>query len=174
MDNEDNIPEFGIKKDNEERRDGGCGIVFDPDKQLYAVGYQIHNGMFRLFSGGVDEQEDIEAGTLREIVEESGLNDFLHVEKIAEVFAHYHNSLRKVNRVTRSTCFLVILKSLNLVDVKLEEHEKFYLTWATANELLANWQSKNANQDLDHWIYFLEKASKRLAELGYNKIKVIN
>jgi hypothetical protein len=27
---ETEIPEFGIKRENEERRDGGCAIVFDP------------------------------------------------------------------------------------------------------------------------------------------------
>jgi hypothetical protein len=40
MNNQNPIPEFGIKRDNEERRDGGCGIVFDPATKLYAVGRQ--------------------------------------------------------------------------------------------------------------------------------------
>ncbi|MFA5023722.1 MAG: NUDIX domain-containing protein [Patescibacteria group bacterium] len=164
------IPEFGIKRDNEERRDGGCGMVFDPETQLYAVGRQIHDGLFRIFSGGVDEGEDIETGTLREVIEESGLNDFSYIEKIAESFAHYHNSLRNVNRVTKSTCFLVILKSRRLIEVKLEEHEKFYLDWATAADLRSNWESKNENHDLDHWLYYLEKTAERLRELGYDKI----
>lgn len=31
------IPEFGIKRENEERRDGGCAVVFDPQNQKYAV-----------------------------------------------------------------------------------------------------------------------------------------
>src|SRR5687767_1009075 len=118
------IPEFGIKREKEERRDGGAAVVFDPQTQLYGVGKQTKNGLFRLFSGGVDPSEDIEEGTLREVVEESGLHDFLHVEKIAEALTHYHNSLRNVNRVAHATCFLIILKSTDLKPVHLEEHEK--------------------------------------------------
>lgn len=33
MKNEENIPEFGIKREGEERRDGGCAIAFDPKTQ---------------------------------------------------------------------------------------------------------------------------------------------
>ncbi len=160
------IPEFGIKRDNEERRDGGLAIVFDPETKKYAVGLQ-QNGFFRLFSGGVDADEDIEQGTLREVVEESGLHNFSYVENIGEAMTHYLNTLRNVSRVARATCFLVILKDRDTVDVKLEEHETFTLTWATADEILNNWEKANSNHDVDHWIYFLNKAIKRLKELNY-------
>lgn len=165
---ETGIKEFGIKRENEERRDGGAGVIFDPQDQRYAVGKQTTDGLFRLFSGGVDESEDIEAGTLREVTEESGLCDFLHVEKIAEAMTHYYNSLRDVNRVAHATCFLVILKSAKTKDVALEEHERFVLEWATAEEILANWNARNENKDYDHWIYFLEKSVARTKELGYD------
>lgn len=163
------IPEFGIKRENEERRDGGCGIVFDPKSQKYAVGKQHENGALRLFSGGVDADEDIEKGILREVVEESGLYDFEYVEKIGEALTHYHNTLRKVNRVAHATCFLIILKSSDLKEVHLEEHEKFSLVWATAEEILSDMKSRNENKDNDHWIYFMEKAINRAKELGYMK-----
>ncbi len=29
------ILEFGIKRENEEQRDGGCAVVFDPVSQKY-------------------------------------------------------------------------------------------------------------------------------------------
>lgn len=161
--------EFGIKRENEERRDGGCGVVFDPVKQLYAVGKQDTGGLLRLFSGGVDENEEIEAGVLREVVEESGLVDFLYIEKIAEAFAHYHNNLRNVNRVAATTCFLVVLKSTKLVEVKHEDHEKFHLVWETASDIFSNWRARNENKDYDHWLYFLEKSVNRAIELGYDK-----
>ena len=166
------IPEFGLKRENEERRDGGCAFVFDPQTQRYAVGKQ-ENGMLRLFSGGVDPNEDIEAGVLREVVEESGLHDFLYIEETAEAFCHYHNVLRNVNRVAKATNFLIILKSTSLVEVKLEEHEKFFLYWATAEEILDSWKSRNQNKDYDHWIYFLKKTVKRVVELGYDTTSVI-
>ncbi|TAK57987.1 NUDIX hydrolase [Patescibacteria group bacterium] len=168
---ETSIPEFGIKRDNEERRDGGCAVVFDPATQKYAVGKHDAGGLYRLFSGGVDANEDIKQGVLREVLEESGLHDFLHVEQIAEAFTHYHNSLKNVNRVAKATCFLGILKSATLVEAKLEEHEKFTLEWATAEEILANWESRNQNKDFDHWVYFLNKAVARAKELGYDKDK---
>ncbi len=164
---ETGIPEFGMKRENEERRDGGCAVVFDPASQKYAVGRQTADGFFRLFSGGVSADEDIQEGTLREVVEESGLHDFLHVEKIAEAFTHYRNNLRNVNRVAKATCFLVILKSADLVPVELEEHEKFSLAWERADEILENWESRNQNKDYDHWIYFMGKSLARVKELGY-------
>jgi 8-oxo-dGTP pyrophosphatase MutT (NUDIX family) len=163
------VPEFGIKRENEERRDGGCGIVFDPRTQKYAVGKQREDGLLRLFSGGVDAAEDLREGILREVREESGLHDFGHIEKIAEGITHYHNSLRNVNRVAHATCFLIILKSAALQPVHLEEHEKFDLYWATAEDILADWESRNQNKDNDHWIYFMRKAVARARELGYDK-----
>jgi 8-oxo-dGTP pyrophosphatase MutT (NUDIX family) len=162
------IPEFGIKRENEERRDGGCGVVFDPVAQKYAVGVQDQGGAYRLFSGGVDPKEDIESGVLREVIEESGLHDFLYVEKIGDAFTHFYNSLKKVNRVALATCFLVILRSTDLEPVKLEAHEQFSLAWVTAEELMKDWQSKNENKDYDHWIYFLRKSVARAKELGYD------
>lgn len=170
---QEKIPEFGIKRENEERRDGGCGVVFDPETQKYAVGKQHDNGSLRLFSGGVDANEDIKEGILREVTEESGLHDFEYVEKIGEALAHYHNTLRNVDRVAHATCFLVILKSIDLNKVNLEEHEKFSLVWATAAEIISDMEARNENKDNDHWIYFMKKAVARAKELGYDKTSKI-
>lgn len=166
------IPEFGTKRENEERRDGGCGVVFDPVSQKYAVN-KLHNGLLGLFSGGVDPDEDIQEGILREVVEESGLDDFQHVEKIGEALTHYHNILKNVNRVAHATCFLVILKSTREVETHHEEHETFTLHWASYEEIVANWKSFNENNDHDHWLYFMEKAVRRAIELGYDKTSQI-
>jgi len=160
------IPEFGIKRENEERRDGGCAVVFDPRTQKYAVNKHAKNGLLGLFSGGVDADEDIQAGILREVIEESGLDDFAHVEKIAEAMTHYHNILKNVNRVAHATCFLVVLKSTHRVPVRREAHEKFTLAWASADDILKNWKERNENKDYDHWIYFLQKAVVRISEFG--------
>jgi ADP-ribose pyrophosphatase YjhB (NUDIX family) len=162
------IPEFGIKRENEERRDGGCAVVFNPRTQLYAVG-EDEIGRLRLFSGGVNEGEDIKDGVLREVVEESGLHDFEYVEKIAEALCHFHNTLKNVDRVAYATCFLVILKSANLIPTKLEEHEKFVLVWKTSEEIMKDWEKRNEQKDLDHWIYFFKKSINHIKELGYDK-----
>jgi 8-oxo-dGTP pyrophosphatase MutT (NUDIX family) len=164
---EENFLEFGIKRENEERRDGGCAIVFDPESQKYAVYRNLKNGVVGLFGGGFDQDEDEEEGVLRELIEESGLTDFLHVEKIDKVITHYHNSNKNVNRIAFATCLLVVLKSIKIEQTKLEEHEKFELFWAADNEMLSYWQSRNQNKDYDHWVYFLDKAVSRLKELGY-------
>ncbi len=164
------MKEFGIKRENEERRDGGCGVVFDPKTQKYAVGLNKTNNTFWLFSGGVGSEENIQDGVLREVTEESGLYDFFYVEKIAEALCHYHNSLRNVNRVGHATCFLIILRSASLTSTKLEEHEKFILKWADPKEILLDWESKNEKKGYDHWIYFLKKSVNRAIKLGYDKL----
>lgn len=161
------VLEFGTKRENEERRDGGFGIIFNPKTQLYAVGENIGDGNLRFFGGGVDSQEDIEEGILREIIEESGLHDFLYIEKIGKVLAHYHNKPKNIDRITEATCLLIILKSANLMNTKLEEHEKFTLEWVRANKIFFDLRSRNQDKDYDHWIYFLEKSVKRIKELGF-------
>jgi broad specificity phosphatase PhoE len=162
------IPEFGTSRADEQRRDGGCGVVFDPHTQRYAVGKDDDGGRFRLFSGGVEPGEAMQAGILREVTEESGLDDFLYVEKIGEALAHYHNSLKNLNRVAHAHCFLVILKSAHAVPVQHEAHEKFSLTWATTGEIFDNWKLWNEDHGIDHWIYFFQKSVARAIELGYD------
>lgn len=169
MKEEENILEFGIKRENEERKDGGCGVVFDPQSQKYAVGINAKNGAFWLFSGGINPGENIQDAVLREVNEESGLHNFLYVEKIAKALCHYHNILKDLNRVAYATCFLIILKDKNLIPVKLEEHEKLTLSWANPKEILSNWEGKNDSQGYDHWIYFLKKSVNRAIELGHDK-----
>lgn len=163
----DTVPEFGIKRENEERRDGGCAVVFDPKTQRYAMN-RHENGLLGFFSGGVGPDEDMQTGILREVIEESGLSHFLYVEKIAQAFTHYYNFLKKVNRSALATCFLVILKDTELVDTHHEEHETFTLAWATAEEIFANLRLYNENKDHDHWIYFFKKCIARAKELGYD------
>ncbi len=168
MNDSQTIPEFGTKRENEERRDGGCAVVFDPATQRYAVNKHDDNGLLILFSGGVGPEEDIQEGILREVVEESGLHDFLYVEKIGEAMTHYYHFAKKLNRVAHATCFLVILKSADLVETHLEAHEKFTLLWKTADEIFTNWHEHNATHDHDHWIYFMKKTVARAKELGYD------
>lgn len=174
MDNNEGILEFGIKRENEERRDGGCSVVFDPGTQKYGVYKNLKNGILGLYGGGFDDGEDEKEGVLRELMEESGLNDFLHIEKVDKVLTHYFNRNKEINRVAFATCFLVILKSTNSQPTKLEEHEKFELVWATSDEILSCWKSRNENKDYDHWVYFLNKAVVRAKELGHDTTSSID
>ncbi len=168
MNDSDIILEFGIKRENEERRDGGCAVIFDPTSQKYAAYRHLKSGMLGLYGGGFNEGEDEIEGTLRELKEESGLYDFLYIEKIDRVLAHYHNIGKNIDRVASATCLLVILKSSKLQPTQLEEHEKYELEWATPEELISIWESRNEIKNYDHWIYFLKKAVNRAIELGYD------
>ena len=161
--------EFGTKRENEERRDGGCAVVFDPATQKYAVARHHDHGAYWLFSGGIEQGEEPEAAILREVREESGLYDFAHVEKLDEAYVHYFNRLKKVNRVAFATCYLVILKSTNVVPAQLEAHETFELFWTDAEDVLRSWEENNSENNLDHWIYFFKKGVTRVQALGYDR-----
>ena len=166
---EEKILEFGIKRENEERRDGGCCVVFDPKTRKYAIYRHPKTNVLCLFGGGFNDGEDEKDGCIRELQEESGLTDFLYTEKIDRVYVHYFNKNKKINRVAYATCVLVILKSLKREETKLEEHESdFEFMLCSGDEILNSWRSFNQNKDYDHWIYFLDKAVKRIKELGYN------
>ena len=174
MINELEILEFGIKRENEERRDGGCSVVFDPKTQKYAVYRNLKNGAIGLYGGGFDEGEDEQSGVLRELVEESGLTDYLYIEKVDKVLTHYYNSNKNVPRVAYASCFLVVLDSINREPTKLEAHENFELIWATPREILSSWKSRNHNKDYDHWVYLFNKAIIRLRELGHDKTNALD
>ncbi len=159
------IPEFGIKRENEERRDGGCAVVYDPETQTYGIGVRPGNFYYMLFGGGFNEGEDAETGVLRELREESGLCNYALVEKVGEAYAHYHNRAKDVNRMAHTTCYLVVLKDKETMSTALEAHELFTLAFVTKDELLSNWRADNPEGDLDHWIYYVEKAAVRVDEL---------
>lgn len=160
-------PETGTKRNNEEFRDGGCAVVFDPKTQKYAVAHWPA-GWYGLFSGGVNEGEDLKQAVLREVEEESGLHDFAHVEEIETAFAHYHNTPKNVDRFAKAICYLTVLNSRTVKEQKLETHEVFELAWATPSEILENWKEFNADGAHDHWVRFLKQAVARAIELGYD------
>jgi leucyl-tRNA synthetase len=165
-------PETGIKQINEERRDGGCGVIFDPKTQRYAMNKRVSGikaGMLGFYGGGVEKGENLKKGIFREIEEESGLYDFKEIYKVGSAFAHYFNTLKRVNRVASANCFLAILNCRKAKPTKLESHENFELVWATADEIIENWSHFNADKGLDHWIWFFDKAVTLAVELGYDK-----
>lgn len=170
MDNVRALREFGTAREDEERRDGGAAVVFDPATNLFAVAKERDIGRLRLFSGGVEPHEDTQEGILREIEEEGGLYDFDRVIYLDEVIAHYHNRLKNVNRVAYATCFLVIVRSTTTKPQQLEEHESFDLIWVRAEELRNNWAMWNSEHGLDHWIYFLDIACEQLRTMGFKDI----
>lgn len=160
--------ETGMKREKEERRDGGCAVVFDPKTQKYAFG-KLGDGIgYDLYGGGVESDEDLQEGIIREVSEESGLHDFKSAEIIDDAFVHYFNHKKNVARVARATCMLVILNSNNTKETKLEAHEDYKLVWAEPEEIISWWREHNSEHNFDHWIIFLEKGISRAVELGFD------
>lgn len=161
------IPEFGTPRENEERRDGGCGIIYDPETSQFGVYELGSERRLMLFGGGVEEGEDLHSGILREVREESGLHDFTHTEEVGKAFTHYVNVAKKVNRVALATCLLLVLNSRDMVPTQREAHEQFELVWRTADAIKSDWVLHNGDHGRDHWFYFMENALARLKEMGY-------
>ncbi len=167
--------ETGEKRENEQFRDGGCGIVFDPETQKYAVA-KWHSSYIAkgrkqsisLFAGGVEDGEDMKDGVTREVIEESGLYDFKYIEQIERAFAHYFNAAKQVNRFAPATCFLYILNSRAQKDQHLEGHENFEVVWMDANEIIDAWNAYNQDGTYNHYIRFMTEATARAIELGYD------
>ncbi|HEY1041267.1 MAG TPA: class I tRNA ligase family protein [Candidatus Paceibacterota bacterium] len=161
--------ENGDRRENEEFRNGGCGVIFDPATQKYAVAKWNDDGRVLLFAGGVDDGEDVHDGVLREVKEESGLYDIKHFEWVDTAYAHYFNKAKNVNRVARAECYLAILNSADAQEVHREPHENFELVWMSAQEILNHWIEKN-DSGLHHYIHFFKQAVARAIELGHDAV----
>jgi leucyl-tRNA synthetase/ADP-ribose pyrophosphatase YjhB (NUDIX family) len=160
--------ETGTKRDNEQFADGGAWVVFDPQSQQYAVA-QFADGRLLLFAGGVNPWETVYDAILREVQEESGLYDFAYSEHIETSYAHYYNTAKQINRYARAECLLIILNSTQTNATGLEDHEKFTLTWKSAQEILTNWNERNTDGSLDHYIRFFTESVARAIRLWYDK-----
>jgi len=161
--------ETGLKRENEERRDGGCGIIFDSKSQKYAVLEEEDSGFLGFCAGGLQADKNEQTEVIREIEEESGLYNFCHIEKISTAFSHFYNSLKNVNRFAHAVCYLFVLESTDVKPTKLEVHEKYKLVWKNPAEIEQNWIKQNRQADTEHWVYFLHQAVARTVELGFDK-----
>ena len=159
--------ETGLKRENEEFRDGGAGVVFDPLSQKYAVALWQSGGI-SLFAGGPDEGENVKDAIIREVKEESGLYDFAYTEWIETSYAHYYHRAKLLNRVARAECMLIVLNSTDTLPVQHESHETFELAWKSAEEIKAKWLNDNDGGRYDHYLRFLNESVSRAIELAYD------
>jgi len=162
--------EFGQKKPNEEFRNGGAGIVFDPGSQKYAVARWNDDGRVSLFAGGLNGKESVREAIIREVKEEGGFYDFERVEWIDVAYAHFFNKAKNVNRFARAECLLLILKSVKQNSIALEDHENFEVVWLSADEILTEWEKRNKDGGYSHYMEFLREGVARAIELGYDKV----
>ena len=156
--------ESGSKREREERRDGGCAVIFDHQKQKYAFG-KTPEGILDLFGGGVGN-EDLTRGIKREIEEESGLHDFVSEELLDEALVHYFNYKKKVPRLARATCLLLVLGSDKLGKIAQEDHEDYKILWLDPEEAISYWEERNKDSDYTHWIRFLKRGVNWLVMAG--------
>jgi leucyl-tRNA synthetase len=121
-----------------------------------------------LLAGGVDEGETVKEGVLREVLEEGGLYDFKHIQKIETSYAHYFNTAKKVNRVARAECYAIVLNSTDTKEVVLEDHEDFELAWWSAEDIRRWWVEHDDEDGFKHYIRFLDESVAWLIKEGYD------
>lgn len=158
--------ETGERRENEEFKDGGAAVVFDPKTQKYAVPEWRDDGRLGLYAGGVDDGETVHDAILREVREESGLHNFETVEWLDVAYAHYYHKAKDVNRVARAEGLLIVLENTDTHEVTLEEHENFELAWKSADEIVDYWNAHNSDGMYSHYIEFLLRGVARAIELG--------
>jgi len=162
-------PETGELRKDEVFSDGGCGVVFDPETQKYAMA-EWSDGRLNFFAGGPEPEDvTIRDTILREVVEESGLHDFKEDHFICTTYPHYYHTAKKLNRVARAEAHLLILESRDTREVQLMDHEQFVLVWKDADEIREKWESMNQDGGYTHYLMSLRHGVAKAIELGYDK-----
>ncbi len=137
-------PEFGKAAENETFVEGICAVVFDPSTQKYGYLQKHEDDKFIMVGGGIKEGEEINKAAEREVIEETGLQEISEVIPLGgPVYAHYYNSLKKINRFALTYPFLVIADSNSEGETQLESHEAFNFGWETAEIILQKLNQEN-------------------------------
>lgn len=86
--------------------------------------------------GGIESGEDAKQAAEREIIEETGYNDFKYIETMPLIMnSKFFAAHKLVNRNLNTTVVLFKLNSLNQESTKREEHEDFETEWISASKL---------------------------------------
>lgn len=110
-------------------------------------------GCNELPSGGLEPNEDILHGMHRELWEEAGLKDPLHMEPLLRYDATYGT------RIVRHLAFLVLHHSR---DIRTNPREHADHTWCPIDDV-ASLSRHGLGEDAEQWI--LEETRRRLAKL---------
>lgn len=157
--------ESGMRRQNEERRDGGVAVIFDPKTQKYAFG-KTSEGLLDLFGGGVDGGEELFKGIKREVEEESGLHKFSDEGILDDAFVHYFNFKKQVPRRARATCLILVLEDRAIGNLAQEKHEDYQLLWLDPDEAISYWEHNDEDGDYAHWVKFLKRGVNWLVDEG--------
>ena len=105
-------------------------LVFDHEKEWSEAGTQVP-------AGGIDDGEDLEAGVLREVLEEVGIKDIKISKKIDE-YIMYRNTHKQFNRRhvfhLKPTCELPKNWTHTVSGEGIDKDMKFYCYWIPINE----------------------------------------
>lgn len=133
IDDQDNPVREG--KENTDRRVAMC-VIKHPIEDKYLTlrwhKFDWHN----LVMGGIEEGETPQESAAREIVEETGYDDFEYVETMPlAINSKFYAKHKDVNRNIITTVMKFQLKSLHQVETKREAHEDFDSEWIDAKDL---------------------------------------
>jgi len=162
------VEEYGKPHPNATDIEGVVIIGYDPATNKWlALKWTLKNTIW-LAGGGKENQETYEQTAIRELKEETGYSKFSEIIQLGSpIISHYYNEKKSTYRHSNSMAFLFLLDSKDRGDQKLEEHEKFDITWLEYN-VLRNEITKTGG-GVDHWLAVLSRAQNYVTENIYLK-----
>lgn len=167
------ILDFGQEKQSDEIIVPGItAILFHPETRKIGCLHDANNPWdYWLISWGANGSEDFLECAKREIIEETGYNDFGIIQAIVPLFySRYFHPKKNKNFRWEVRPYLVEVRSLNNIWSAPEEHEKWFeAVWVDADDirqnLLYNWDQRFGKWWYTHWMFLLDEAEKMIVDL---------
>lgn len=119
--------------------------------------------------GGVDEGEDIETATKREVIEETGYTDFKTTRFLGTIETTYFNQVRNIYRQALASCYVFTLSTNSQQEPEFSELEKqaeITHRWVTKDEAQTLLRSGQANSGEDDPFFERYLADKDICYTG--------
>jgi len=128
------VKKFGETNPKADRRDAVAAVVKNDDKVL--VLYNKKFDVYRLPSGGYEKGETAEETIGREMLEETGYDDFEITGYLGMINANFYLVDKKVQREKFHKGFLITLNSESKAETAFEDHEDYEGSWCTQQEAI--------------------------------------
>lgn len=125
-------PETGVKQNNPEFRKSIVAILWNKKANTFlSVNWGASLGGNLFVGGGIDNDEDVIATSIREIQEETGYTSISCIEKTGPIYHNYFAHSKNVARRIEAIGLLFELQDETMVATNLEDNEKgkFALEW---------------------------------------------